>query len=105
MSYVDHLRGVLRASWDGFFSRARLQLHHRTVDIRTGLVRTVHGQRPQMSPDSSTLVSPLKGPKQVMSLVISRLRWRQCSEAPIVLWYIFMIDVAYCTTNNLTLHQ
>ena len=60
-----------------------------------GLFRTVLGRRPRMSPDSSTLVSPLEGPKQVMSLVISRLRWRQWSEAPVVLRYTFMIDAAY----------
>ena len=33
MSSLDHLRGLLSASWDGCFSRARLQLHHCTVDI------------------------------------------------------------------------
>ena len=60
-----------------------------------GLFHTVLGRRPRMSPDSSTLVSPLKGPKQVMSLVISGLRWRQCSEAPAVLRYTFMIDTTY----------
>ena len=48
-----------------------------------------------MSLDSSTLVSPLEGPKQVMSLVIFGLRWRQCSEAPAVLLYRFMIDATY----------
>ena len=42
-----------------------------------GLFHTVLGRRSQMSPDSSTLVSPLEGPKQVMSLVILGLRWRQ----------------------------
>ena len=36
MSSLDHLRGVLNAYRDGCFSRARLQLHHRTVEIRTG---------------------------------------------------------------------
>ena len=36
MSSLDHSRGVLNASWDGCFSCARLQLHHRTVEIRTG---------------------------------------------------------------------
>ena len=60
-----------------------------------GLVRTVHGQRPRMSPDSNTLMSILEGPKQVMSLVISGLRWRQCSKALAVLLYKFIIDVAY----------
>ena len=60
-----------------------------------GLVRVVFGQRPRMSPNSSTLMSLLKGPKHVMSLVIYGLRWRQCSEAPIVLLYRFMIDAAY----------
>ena len=60
-----------------------------------GLVCTVFGQRPWMSPNSSTLMSLFKGPKQVMSLVISGLHWRQCSEAPIVLLYRFMIDAAY----------
>ena len=60
-----------------------------------GLVRTVLGRRPWMSPDSSTLVSPLDGPKQVMSLMISRLHWRQCSESPTVLRYTFMIDATY----------
>ena len=59
-----------------------------------GLVHVVLGQRPQMSPNSSTLVILLEGPKQVMSLVISGLRWRQCLEAPTVLRYTFMIDVA-----------
>ena len=48
-----------------------------------------------MSPESSTLVSLLEGPKQVMSLVISRLRRRQCSEAPTVLRYTFMIEPTY----------
>ena len=60
-----------------------------------GLVRTVLGRRPQMSLDSSTLMSLLEGPKQVMSPVISGLRWRQCSEAPRVLRYTFTIDAAY----------
>ena len=60
-----------------------------------GLFHTVLGRRPQMSPDSSTLVSPLEGPKQVMSLMISGLCWRQCSEAPTVLQYTFMIDTTY----------
>ena len=36
MSSLDHLRGVLSASRDGCFSRAQLQLHHCTVEIRTG---------------------------------------------------------------------
>ena len=36
MSSLDHLTGVLGASQDGCFSPARLQLHHRTVEIRTG---------------------------------------------------------------------
>ena len=36
MSSLDHLRGVLSASRDGFFSRARLQLHHCTVAIHIG---------------------------------------------------------------------
>ena len=95
MISLDHLRGVLSASWDGCFSHARLQLHHRTVGILQGLVHTIFGQRPWMSPDSSTLMSLLKGPKHVMSLVISGLCWRQCLEAPVVLLYRFMIDVAY----------
>ena len=60
-----------------------------------GLFHTILGRIPWMSSDSSTLVSPLKGPKQVMSLVISGLRWRQCLEAPVVLLYRFMIDLAY----------
>ena len=49
----------------------------------------------QMSTDSSTLMNLFEGPKQVMSLMISRLHWRQCSEAPAVLLYRFMIDAAY----------
>ena len=36
MSSLDHLRGVLSASRDGCFSCARLQLHHHTIEIRTG---------------------------------------------------------------------
>ena len=40
-------------------------------------------------------MSLLEGPKQVMSLVSSELRWRQYSEAPTVLQYTFMIDAAY----------
>ena len=60
-----------------------------------GFVHTIFGQRPWMSPDSSTLVSPLEGPKQVMSLVIFGLCWSQCSEAPAVLRYTFMIDATY----------
>ena len=36
MVSLDHLRGVLSASRDGCCSHARLQLHHRTVEIRTG---------------------------------------------------------------------
>ena len=60
-----------------------------------GLFHTILGLRPQMLPDSSTSVSPLEGPKHVMSLVISGLRWRQCLEAPVVLLYKFMIDAAY----------
>ena len=51
--------------------------------------------RPWMSPDSRTLMSLFKGPKQVMSLVIFGLCWSQCSEAPPVLLYIFMIDATY----------
>ena len=94
MSSLDHLRGVLSASWDGCFLCARLQLHHRTVEIRTGFC-TILGRRPWMSPDSSKLVSLLEGHKQVMSLVIFELHWRQCSEAPVVLRYTFMIDAAY----------
>ena len=35
MNSLDHLRGVLSASRDGCFSRARLQLHHHTIEIRT----------------------------------------------------------------------
>ena len=42
-----------------------------------GLVRTVLGRRPQMSLDSSTLISLLEGDEQVMSLVIFGLHWRQ----------------------------
>ena len=60
-----------------------------------GLVCAIFGRRPRMSPDSSTLMSLLEGPKQVMSLVISGLHWRQCSEAPAALLYRFMIDAAY----------
>ena len=59
------------------------------------LFQAVLSQRPRMSPDSSTLVSLLEGPKQVMSLVISRLHWRQCSEALEALLYRCMIDGAY----------
>ena len=51
-----------------------------------GLVRTVFGRRPQMSLESNTLMSLLEGPKQVMSLVISELHWRQYSEASIYLY-------------------
>ena len=40
-------------------------------------------------------MSLLEGPKQVMSLMIFGLRWRQRSEAPAVLQYTFMIDTAY----------
>ena len=36
MGSLDHLRGVLSASRDGCFSHARIQLHHHTVEIRTG---------------------------------------------------------------------
>ena len=60
-----------------------------------GFLCIVFGRRPRMSPDSITLMSLFKGPKQVMSLVISRLHWRQCLEAPTVLLYRFMIDAAY----------
>ena len=60
-----------------------------------GLVCTILIRRPRMSPDSSTLMSLFEGPKQVMSLVISGLHWRQCSEAPTMLLYRFMIDAAY----------
>ena len=60
-----------------------------------GLFHIVLGRRPRMSPDSSTLVSPLEGPKQVISLVIFGLRWRQCSESPTMLQYTFMIDTTY----------
>ena len=66
-----------------------------------GLFHIVLGRRPQMSPDSSTLVSPLKGPKQVMSLMIFGLRWRQCSEAPVVLRYTFMIDASILVPQRL----
>ena len=62
---------------------------------RHGDVTTVLGRRPHMSPDSSTLMSLLEGPKHVVSLVIFGLRWIHCSEAPTVLRYTFMIDVAY----------
>ena len=60
-----------------------------------GLFRTALGQRRWISLDSSTLVSPLEGPKRVMSLVIFELRWRQCSEASTVLQYTLIIDAAY----------
>ena len=40
-------------------------------------------------------MSLLEGPKQVMSLVIVGLRWRQCSKAPVVRLYTLMIDAAY----------
>ena len=60
-----------------------------------GLFRTILCRRPQMSTNSSTLVIPLEGPKQVMSLVIFGFRWRQSSEAPLALRYTFMIDVEY----------
>ena len=60
-----------------------------------GFVHTIFGRRPQMSPNSSTLVSPLEGPKQVMYFVIYGLRWRQCSETLVVLLYRFMIDATY----------
>ena len=46
-----------------------------------GLVRAIFDRRPRMSPDSRTLMILFEGPKQVMSLVISVLRWRQCSKA------------------------
>ena len=36
MSSLDHLRGVLSASRDGLVSHARLQPHHRTIEIHTG---------------------------------------------------------------------
>ena len=105
MSSLDHLRGVLTASRDGCFSCAWLQLHHsHHWDSYRVLVYAVFGWRPQMSLDSSTLMSLFKGPKQVMSLVISGFHWRQCSEAPIVLRYRFMIDAPYCTTKTLNLH-
>ena len=38
MSSLDHLRGVLSASWDSCFLHAQLKIHHRTVKIRTGFV-------------------------------------------------------------------
>ena len=60
-----------------------------------GLFCTILGRRPRMSLDSSTLVSPLEGPKQVISLVISGLHWRHCLEAPAVPQYTFMIDITY----------
>ena len=60
-----------------------------------GLVNAVFGRRPWMSLDSGTLMSVFEGPKQVMSLMISRLRWRQCLEALAALLYRFMIDAAY----------
>ena len=60
-----------------------------------GLVYAIFGQRPRMSLESSTLMSLFEGPKEVMSLVIFGLRWRQCSEAPTVLLYRFMIDATY----------
>ena len=60
-----------------------------------GSVCAVFGQRPQMSPNSSTLMSLFEGPKQVMSLVIFGLRWRQRSEARAVLRYTFMIHATY----------
>ena len=70
-----------------------------------GLFRTVLGWRPRMSPNSSTLVSPLEGPKQVMSLVIYGLHWRQCSEAPVVLRCTFMIDTAYLYHKDSNSHS
>ena len=60
-----------------------------------GLFCIVLGRRPWMSPNSSTLMSLFEGPKQVMSLVISGLHWRQCLEVPPVLLYRFMIDETY----------
>ena len=94
MSSLDHLRGVLSAS--GKVVSHVLHSNYIIAPLKfvQGLFHIVLGQRPQMSPDFSTLVSPLEGPKQVMSLVISGLRWRQCLEAPTVLRYTFMIDVA-----------
>ena len=64
-----------------------LDFNHVIASLRfvQGLVRVVFGQRPWMSPDSSTLMSLFEGPKQVMSLMISGLHWRQCSEAPTML--------------------
>ena len=41
MSSLDHLRGFISASRDGFSSRAQIHLHHRTVEIRIGY-RYVH---------------------------------------------------------------
>ena len=38
MGSLDHLRGVLSASWDGCFSHARLKLHHCIIEIRTEFV-------------------------------------------------------------------
>ena len=74
-----------------------LDSNHIITSLRfvQGLVRTVLGRRPRISPDSSTLMSIFEGPKHVKSLVISVLHWRQCLEAPAVLLYRFMIDAAY----------
>ena len=36
MRSLDHVRGVISASWGGCVSCARLQLHHRTIEVRTG---------------------------------------------------------------------
>ena len=48
-----------------------------------------------MSLDSITLMSLFEEPKQVMSLMIFGLHWRQRLETPAVLLYRFMIDAAY----------
>ena len=36
MSTFDHLKGFLSAFWVGCISHARLQIHHRAIDIHTG---------------------------------------------------------------------
>ena len=96
MSSSDHLRGVLSASWNGCFSRAWLQLHHRTVEIHTGywsMQYLVKDPRCHLTLAHWWVYS--RDLNRFMSLVIFGLRWRQCSEAPTMLLYKFMIDATY----------
>ena len=104
MSSSDHLRGVLSASRDGCFSYARLQLHHRTIDIHTWYWFMQYlVEDPGCHLTLAHWWVYLRDPNKFMSLVISGLCWRQCLESPTTLLYRFMNDATYLYHRDLWL--